>query len=129
MKSIIMFTNNPLDYKECSKVLEPVFPGITINEIQCFYGKPPKSFNFDFEYERDQDSLDPLDEALANKIPVKNPYCTVLDYHKDQMAQKVVKALLPLYPELYILDDQTEWLGEAKEYIELDYVKINQQMQ
>ena len=127
MKSIIMFTNSPLDYEKCSKVLEPIFPGILVNNIQCFYGTPPKSFNFDFEYERDSESLDPLDKELAEQIPIADPYCTVLDYHIDHMAQKVVNAIKPLYPELFILDDQTGWLGTADDYVKLDYSKINQQ--
>lgn len=126
MDSIIMFTNSPLDYKQCAKVLEPIFPGILINKIQCFYGGYPNSFNFDFEYERDQDSLDPLDDELAKQIPIENPYCTVMDYHKDYMAQNVVNAIKVFYPEMFILDDQTDWIGSADEYVEIDYGKINQ---
>ena len=126
MKSLIMFTNSPLDYEKCLEVLEPIFPGILVNKLQCFYGNPPKSFNFDFEYERDKDSLDPLDDELANRIPIENPYCTVMDYHKDHMAQKVVNAIKVFSPEMYILDDQTDWLGPADEFVKIDYGKINQ---
>ena len=123
MKSIIMFTDRPLDYIECKKVLEPLFPKIIINEQQVFYGYSPNSFNFDFEYERDQDSIDPLPKDMADRIPVKNPYCVNLNFHKENMVKKIVAALYPLYPELFIYEDQIDWYGTAKEYIDLDYSK------
>ena len=121
MKSIILFTDSPIDSTICDKALKPVFPKIKITDAYVFYGKPPKSFNFDIEDKRDKDSFEPLDEETASKIPISNPYCTVISFHYEDMMKQVVTALEPLFPELFICEDQIDWFGTADEYINLDY--------
>ena len=121
MKSIILFTNSPIDDKTCEKALRPVFPKIKIQKDYIWFGNPPKSFNFEIEDKRDKDSFEPLDDETAAKIPINNPYCTVIDFHFEDMMKKVVEAFLPYYPELFVYEDQIDWYGTANEYIKLDY--------
>ena len=125
MKSLIMFTSKPLDYTECKKALEPIFPGIIVNEEQCYFGNPPKSFNFDFDSERNDESLCPIEKDIIDQVPIDNPYCTLVDYHKDSKAQKLIAALVSIYPDLYVLEDQISWVGPANEDIKLDYNYLN----
>ena len=120
-----MFTDTLIDYKKCKEVLEPVFQKIIINENGGSYGNPPKSFYFDIEYEREAESIEPLDEDMRAKIPIKNPYCTNLDFHFEDLAKKVVGLFKSMYPELYIYENQINWFGTAEEYINLDYNKFN----
>lgn len=121
MKSIILFTDNPIDCTTCEKALKPVFPKIDIKDPYVFFGKPPKSFSFELEYKRDQESFEPLSKEMASRIPINNPYCTVIDFHFEDMMKQVVTAFMPYYPELFIYEDQIDWYGAADEYIKLDY--------
>ena len=121
MKSIILFTNSPIDDKAFEKALKPVFPKIKIKENSIWFGNPPKSFNCELELKREKDSFEPLDKEMEARIPINNPYCTLIDFHFEDMMKKVVEAFLPYYPELYIYEDQIDWSGTADEYIKLDY--------
>ena len=119
MKSIILFTDKPINYIECQTVLEKIYPNIKMGETYTHYGNPPKSFSIEIELERENTTIEPLDDDLTRRVPIVHPYCTTISFHKEIIAQRVVEAILTLYPELYIYEDQLDWAGTANEYLKL----------
>ena len=124
MKYIILFTNSPIDYKQGQSVLEPIFPGIEVGETYTYYGSAPRSITLDIDLEREEDSIEPLPQEMKERIPLNNPYCATLNFHMENMAKKVVAALSSIYPEMFVYEDQLDWYGTAKEFLDLDYNKM-----
>lgn len=55
-------------------------------------------------------------DEVKEKIPLTDPYCTNVEFHREKDVCRLISAILPLFPEMYVIDDGDS-VCAAKEYI------------
>ena len=119
MKNIILLTDKPIEKDSCREIFLNVFPNkeiINDDKESLLLGRPYSNINVIYSYDRVLDENSSFSEDDAKHIPLNNPYCTIVEFHKIAIAKQAVSALVTKYPELYIYYDEEDWYGTPVEF-------------
>ena len=126
MRDFYFYTSNPLTAQDCYDNLKNEIKHIEMNgetDIWINYNKSRSFLWFynekmaDFIYESKEDF-----EKQKNLIPIQDPFVNHFETHRSIDAKRVIKVLMAIYPELYVLkDDDAPWQGTAQEFLDTEF--------
>ncbi len=111
MRDIFILTNTKLSYENCKDIVASRILNADGNEHVISFGEPPKSvylwFSTDETDERmyNENEAGGFDAELQQLVPMQNPYCVNVEFHRLIDVQKLVSALFECFSELYVIDD------------------------
>jgi hypothetical protein len=127
MRDILLFTEQPMVYEDCKRSILRDVKKADTNQTDGFWSTAKFFWSFDIENEtvfENASSPEYIQELTdwAKRIPIKDPFINYMEVHRSIDAKRIIKALLPLYPELYInIDDESDWFGSAQEYLDTEF--------
>ena len=125
MRDYYFFTSKTTTYEDCFKALSSEIKNVErYGESDIFISGKHRSYLYfndqtlkDFIYDSQEQW-----EAFRNRIPFENPCITDFSTYRSIDAKRVVKALLKVYPDLFILiNDETDYAGTAEEFLAKEF--------
>ncbi len=123
MRDIFLITDRRITWNECKNCILNEFRDAVGDEKLLVTGKSPKTVQVWFCSDEDQCKLfgvsgggSDFPEEVKEKIPLTDPYCTNVEFHREKDVCRLISAILPLFPEMYVIDDG-DGVCAAKEYI------------
>ena len=125
MRDFYFFTNSKLTATDCYEQLKAAIPHVVMNgRTDIRIAAKSRSYLWfnndtfaDYTYDPEE-----VTSALKQRIPLDDPYITHFETHRSIDAKRVLKVLLQLRPEIYVnVDDGTDWVGTAQEYIDTEF--------
>lgn len=126
MKGITLITSKGLTYEKAASVIKNEFKDLKIEcdekpngveEGYLYLGKSPKSLIINFSPTDRLSGDDGFEESELQRIPFE-PFATDVDFRLYSVARRLVNAILTLFPDLYVCDDQEGFLGTGAEFLE-----------
>ena len=122
MRDLELLTSKQIELEDIYGVIDKNFKIKGSSNEGIFFGKYPNSVDITFKKSRMfsdcEFESDLFEEEYKGKIPIENAFRTSVRYHVTSITKKLVTSLLPLFPELCIYDNDEDWLGTAKEYLD-----------
>ena len=126
MKGITLITDRGIKYEEFVPIikkglndLSPIYEEVPKgnDDGYLYLGKTPNSLAIYFSPNDRLCEDDGFEASELQKIPFE-PFATDVNFRLYPILIRLIKIFLQLFPNLYILDDQDDYLGPAKEYID-----------
>lgn len=122
MKDIFLLTDRPIVWSDCKTAILSVFPNAKGDNSMLLIGQSPKTLQIWFDagennrlYNQDESGSD-FPASVKEQITLDNPYCTNIEFHRERDICKLLSVLLPLYPEMVLIDDDDRVFG-GKQYL------------
>jgi|GEM_PF-4035597 len=126
MKGITLISSKGLTYEEISPIIKNAFKDLKIESDEAprgeeggylYLGKSPRSLAIYFSPSERLCTEDGFEDQELNRIPFE-PFATDVSFRIYAIVCRLVKVIVELCPELYICDDQEDFLGPANEFLE-----------
>ena len=125
MRDIELLTNKKMVLEDVYDIIKKNFKIVDCVKTGMMLGKYPRTLDLDFYkgrmYSDCEIKTELFDKEYKNKIPLGNAYRAIVGYHLTNATKKLVTVLLNVYPELCVYDNDEDWIGTAKEYLEKEY--------
>ena len=110
MRDIFLITDRRITWSECKNCILNEFRDAVGDEKLLVTGKSPKTVQVWFCSDEDQCKLfgvsgggSDFPEEVKEKIPLTDPYCTNVEFHREKDVCRLISAILPLFPEMYVM--------------------------
>ena len=123
MKTLGLFTRNKITADVISDDIIKNFPFekriVQNDDIELFVGKYPREFYIVFSEEKEntEEALRIFTDEDISQIPFENWSFNVLHYWDVRVAQYVVQKIQYFYPELFLLDENTDIFLKPEEFL------------
>jgi len=125
MKGITLITRQGLSYNEGAPIIKKEFSELQLTsdekpqneEEGCLYfGKTPNCLIVYFSPNDILSEEEGFTKDELQRIPFV-PHATDVNFRRYGVVLRLIEALLPSFPELYVLDDEEDYLGPAADFI------------
>lgn len=125
MKGITLITPQGIKYEDLVPIVKNALKDMGSiyeeapngdNEGYLYLGKTPNSLAIYFSPHDKLSKEDGFEDSELKTIPFE-PFATDVNFRLYPVLIRLIKVVIQLFPSLYILDDQDDFLGPAEEYI------------
>ena len=123
MRDIFLITKSKLTWESVKPAVEKAFPDAGGNNSFLLIGKSPKTIQIWFDLSSEGDKLSDRQEddtdfpaEVKKQIPFSQGFVTNAEYHLEKEICKLISVLVPIYPELHLIDDNDK-VFSAEEYL------------
>ena len=122
MRDFIFFTNRKITAQECFEAIKIEMPTADKGDgtTSIFVGGKNRAYLW-FSNDRISDCWEEEIKAFKGKVPMDNAYLVNFETYRSIEAKKMIKALLRVYPELYVNVQDDDWWGTAQEYLDTEF--------
>ena len=125
MRDIFLVTRKRMTWEDCGAALTAAFSDDDGNETGVRIGRSPRTVQIWFEADEKAAKLydtraggSDFPSGVKRLVPQEDPYCTNAEFHREKDVCAVVSVLLPLYPDLFLIDEDDR-VFSAAEYLAL----------
>lgn len=123
MRDIFLITKSKITWNSIKDTVVQAFPSADGGDTFVLIGKFPKTIQMWFDTSDEGDKLSDKQKGdtdfpaeVKKRIPFPQGFVTNAEYHLKKEVCKLISALLPLYPELFLIDDNDK-VFSAEEYL------------